>query len=62
NIPATLKRVFMKYMDDDLNVGDAFDKLCGTVNKIDLDGLSSGEASDILDTLKDIDSVLRVIC
>jgi len=61
-IPGTLKRIFMKYMDDDLNVRDAFDKLCEAVNRMDVDDLSSVEASDILDTLKDIDSVLRVIC
>ena len=60
-IPDILKRIFVKHMDEDLNVRDAFDGLCRTVNEIRSDELAAAEASEILETLKDIDAVLRVI-
>ncbi len=59
--PDLLKRFFVKHMDEDLNVKDAFDELCRTVNEIRADELAAAEASDILESLKGIDAVLRVI-
>lgn len=60
-VPDMLKRIFVKHMDDDLNVKDAFDALCRTAKDIRSDELTAAEASDILESLKAIDEVLRVI-
>ena len=60
-ISGLLKRIFVKHMDNDLNVKDAFDELCRAVNKIKADELATVEASEILESLRGIDEVLRVI-
>ena len=56
-----LKRTFTEYMDNDLHVRDAFDRLCKTVAGINVNELNPAEATGIIKTLKNIDDVLKVI-
>lgn len=56
-----LKRTFTEYMDNDLHVRDAFDRLCKIVAGINVNELNPAEATGIIKTLKNIDDVLKVI-
>ncbi len=56
-----LKRIFVKHMDNDLNVKDAVDGLCEIISGIRIDELNQAEASEIIESLREIDKVLKVI-
>jgi cysteinyl-tRNA synthetase len=56
-----LKKTFAEHMDNDLHVKEAFDGLYDIVSRINPNELNPGEASGILQTLRKIDEVFRVI-
>ena len=56
-----LKRIFIKHMDNNLNVKDTVDGICEIISGIRIDELNHAEASEIIKSLKDIDEVLKVI-
>jgi cysteinyl-tRNA synthetase len=56
-----LAGTFKESMDNDLDVRNAFDGVRKIIKGLDATALSTGEAAAIIKTLKDIDSVLRVI-
>ncbi len=55
-----LKMMFMKNMNDDLNVKDAFDDLYGIISNIEADKLEPHTASGIMSALLEIDEVFQV--
>jgi cysteinyl-tRNA synthetase len=56
-----VKGVFKKEMDDDLNPGKAFDKLCELIEEIDLKMLKPKTAYGLTKGLREIDEVLRIL-
>jgi cysteinyl-tRNA synthetase len=56
-----LKTSFMRDMDNDMNVRDAFDGLQRKLSVVGIDELKPAEASGIIKTLREIDEVLQVI-
>lgn len=56
-----LRKTFVENMDDDLNVGRAFDGLYDLLSDIKIDQLRPAEAAGILAVLRGIDSVFQVI-
>jgi cysteinyl-tRNA synthetase len=55
-----IKMMFMKNMNDDLNVKDAFDDLYGIISNIEANKLEPHTASGIMSTLLEIDEVFQV--
>jgi len=60
-LPYRLKSMFIKRMNNDLDVREAFDGLYKIISRIDIEKLDPGEASGIVRTLREIDGVLQVI-
>jgi cysteinyl-tRNA synthetase len=60
-IVAILKKTFVDNMDNDMDVKGAVDGLYRIISELKVDELMPAEAAGIIDTLKDIDSVLMVI-
>ncbi len=60
-IADSIKELFIKHMDNDLDVAGAFDSLHKLLFCIDVEEMKSEEASAVISGLKEIDSVLRVI-
>jgi cysteinyl-tRNA synthetase len=60
-IVAMLKKTFVDNMDNDMDVKGAVDGLSRIISELKADELMPAEAAGIIDTLKDIDSVLMVI-
>ena len=56
-----LRETFVERMDDDLDVQGAFDGLHGLLSSMDLSDLKPGEAAGIMEGLRRIDSVLKVL-
>jgi cysteinyl-tRNA synthetase len=56
-----LRSVFLKEMDNDLNVKEAFDGLDRLLSQIRIRDLRPGDARDVVDVLRQIDQVLQVI-
>jgi cysteinyl-tRNA synthetase len=56
-----LRKTFTGHMDNDLHVRDAFDGLFEIVAGINVHELNPSEATGIINTLKNIDDVLKVI-
>jgi cysteinyl-tRNA synthetase len=56
-----IKKTFIKHMDDDLHVKEAFDGLFKILSDINIGKLKPDEAAGIVKTLKEIDEVFRVI-
>jgi len=56
-----LRKTFTGHMDNDLHVSDAFDGLFEIVAGINVHELNPSEATGIINTLKNIDDVLKVI-
>jgi cysteinyl-tRNA synthetase len=61
NIAKELDETFSARMNADLDVKGAFDGLCRIVARIDASALTTSEAAGIIRTLKNADSVLKVI-
>jgi cysteinyl-tRNA synthetase len=57
----SVKEAFKKEMDDDLNVGKAFDKLYELTEEINLETLNPKTANGLIKSLREIDEVLRVL-
>ena len=57
----SLRKIFARHMDDDLNVKEAFDGLYRIVSNVKIADLGPAEASGITETLKEMDEVFRVI-
>ena len=55
-----IKMMFLKNMNDDLGVKDAFDGLYGIISNIEADKLDPQTASGIMSTLREIDEVFQV--
>ena len=55
------KKIFVDKMDNDLNVKEAFDRLHMFLSKVDFANLKPEAAAGILNALRDIDNVLKVI-
>ena len=60
-IARSLRNTFTRQMDNDLNLKWAFDGLYRIVSGIQMEELKPVEASGIIKTLQEIDSVLKVI-
>ncbi|HMK59865.1 MAG TPA: class I tRNA ligase family protein [Dissulfurispiraceae bacterium] len=60
-ISSALKKVFAGRIDNDLDVGGAFDGLHDFLSGLDVDGVAAAEASGIIRALKEIDQVLQVV-
>ena len=60
-ISEMILKVFSEYMDNELNVKEAFDGVDKIVAGIDVHSLKQAEASGIIRALKKIDEVLQVI-
>lgn len=60
-VSKALLGIFARHMDDDLDVRAAFDGLHKRLSDIDIDPMTKEEASGIIDALKKIDLVLRVL-
>jgi cysteinyl-tRNA synthetase len=58
---AEVEQLFIRRMDDDLNLQEAFDGLHEFLTKIDLQHLKPDVASGYTKALRKIDEVLRVI-
>jgi cysteinyl-tRNA synthetase len=56
-----IKRIFVENMDNDLDVRGAFDGLYGVLSELELGELKPSEASGVMEALREIDGVLRVI-
>ena len=56
-----VKDAFKREMDDDLNVGKAFDRLYEFVDGIKIETLEPDTASGLVIGLKQVDEVLRVL-
>ena len=56
-----IKQVFGEKMDDDLDGKGAFDRVLGLVSEFEVDDLGPGEAGAVMETLRGIDRVLKVI-
>lgn len=56
-----LKKTFAENMDNDLNVKGAFDGLHKIVSGMKNENMSAGEASGIIQTMKEIDEVFKVV-
>ena len=56
-----LKQTFAGKMDNDLDVRGAFDKLYEGLSEIKVRALEPSEASGIIDTVRKIDGVLKVV-
>ncbi len=61
NLLKRVKEAFKKEMDDDLNVGKAFDKLYELTEEINLETLKPKTANGLIKGLGEIDEVLRVL-
>jgi cysteinyl-tRNA synthetase len=55
-----IKMMFIKNMNDDLDIKDAFDDLYGIVLNLEVDKLNPHTASGIMSTLREIDEVFQV--
>ena len=55
-----IKKMFMKNMNDDLNVKDAFDDLFGIISNLEVNKLKPQTASGIMTILREIDEVFQV--
>jgi cysteinyl-tRNA synthetase len=60
-IPSRLERIFSQHMNSNLDIQSAFDGLYTILSGINLNALTSGEASGIIATLRKADTVLQVI-
>lgn len=58
---ARIRSIFVRQMDDDLNVKKAFDGLNEMLSPADLRELKPAEAAGIIQALREIDEVLKVI-
>jgi cysteinyl-tRNA synthetase len=56
-----LKQSFAEKMDNDLDVRAAFNELYKTLSEINVEALDPSEASGIVNALREIDGVLKVI-
>ena len=56
-----LRKSFRRHMDNDLNVKGAFDELHAIVSDVKIDELNPPAASGIINTLKEIDEVFKVL-
>ena len=56
-----LRKSFRRHMDNDLNVKGAFDELHEIVSDVKIDELNPPAASGIINTLKEIDEVFKVV-
>ena len=56
-----LRKSFLRHMDNDLNVKGAFDELHEIVSDVKIDELNPPAASGIINTLKEIDEVFKVV-
>jgi cysteinyl-tRNA synthetase len=56
-----LRKSFRRHMDNDLNVKGAFDELHEIVSDVKIDNLNPPAASGIINTLKEIDEVFKVV-
>ena len=56
-----LKKTFSENMDNDLDVQGAFDGLYKIISSINISDLKPGEASGIIQVLREIDEILKVI-
>jgi cysteinyl-tRNA synthetase len=61
DVAQRIKETFAEQMANDLDVRGAFDGLYGVLSELELDELQSSEASGIIEALREIDGVLRVI-
>lgn len=59
-LPRRIKETFMKNMNDDLDVRDAFDGLYGIISNLEVNKLKPQTASGIMGTLQEIDEVFQV--
>lgn len=57
----SLTKTFTRHMDNDLNTKEAFDGIYNIVSRINIDELKPVDASGVLNTLKKIDEVFKVI-
>jgi hypothetical protein len=55
-----MKKMFIKNMNDDLNVKGAFDELFWFFSNLDIDKLNTDTASGITNALREIDEVFQV--
>ena len=60
-IAKELRKIFVRHMEDDLHLKDAFDGLYEILSGVRVDELKSDEASGIIQTLKEIDKVFMFI-
>jgi cysteinyl-tRNA synthetase len=56
-----IRKSFHRHMDNDLNVKGAFEELYKILSDIKIDDLKPPEASGIINTLKEIDEVFKVV-
>ncbi len=60
-VSSRIHEVFVENMDNDLNVRGAFDEIYGLLSHLDVENLRPGKSRAVVNTLKGIDEVLKVI-